>query len=317
MAVDVMAVDVMAAGVVGAEDAAADAPAGAADRTHAELWLYGIVGGYWWGFNAKDIGDQLRGLDVDDLTVRIHSPGGDVFEGIAIANLLRNHKARVTTVVDGLAASSASIIAIAGDEVVMSPGSQMMIHDAWTCVCGNEKELQQEAQWIGKQSANLAEQYVAKAGGTTAEWRDVMRAEPDGTWYTAAETVEAKLVGPALRDGRAEVQLLADGASQLRACAASDTAPQVLAWNLRPRGQSAPALLSAGVNAYDDASSPNQSLLDYAVSQDTFILALPDADTSPANAGLDVSQLDDVVLRITHTGIARGSASSTFHPTCN
>ena len=77
------------------------------------------------------------------------------------------------------------------------------------------------------------------------------------------------------------------------------------------------AALSAGVNDYDTASSPNQSLFDYAVSQDTFILALPDANTSPANAGLDATLLDDVVLRITHTGVARGSASSTFHPTCN
>lgn len=161
--------------------------------SHAELWLYGVVGGYWFGFNAKTVADQLRGLDVDSLTVRIHSPGGSVFEGIAIANLLRNHKAKVTVVVDGLAASSASIIALAGDEIVMSPGSQFMIHDAWTCVCGNEKELLQEAGWIGKQSVNLAEQYALRAGGTAESWRALMTAEPDGTWYTANEAVEAKL----------------------------------------------------------------------------------------------------------------------------
>ena len=161
--------------------------------SHAELWLYGVVGGYWFGFNAKTVSDQLRGLDVTSLTVRIHSPGGSVFEGIAIANLLRNHKAKVTVVVDGLAASSASIIALAGDDIVMSPGSQMMIHDAWTCVCGNEKELTQEAAFVGKQSVNLAEQYAARAGGTAESWRAVMTAEPDGTWYTANEAVAAKL----------------------------------------------------------------------------------------------------------------------------
>jgi ATP-dependent protease ClpP protease subunit len=84
---------------------------------HAELWLYGVVGGYWWGFDAEDVAYQLAGpRRRRDAHVRIHSPGGSVFEGIAIANLLRAHKAKVTVVVDGLAASAASIIAIAGDE---------------------------------------------------------------------------------------------------------------------------------------------------------------------------------------------------------
>jgi ATP-dependent protease ClpP protease subunit len=177
----------------GVRAAVGDNQGGGDTSTHAELWLYGVVGGYWFGFNAKTVGDQLRGLEVDRLTVRIHSPGGSVFEGIAIANLLRNHKANVTVVIDGLAASAASIIAIAGDDVVMSPGSQMMIHDAWTCVCGNEKELRQEADWIGKQSVNLAEQYALRTGGTAESWRALMTAEPDGTWYTAQEAVDAKL----------------------------------------------------------------------------------------------------------------------------
>jgi ATP-dependent protease ClpP protease subunit len=161
---------------------------------HAELWLYGVVGGFWWGFDAEDVAYQLRGLDVETITVRLHSPGGNVFEGIAIANLLRNHKAQVTVVVDGLAASAASLIAIAADhEVVMSPGSQLMLHDAWSCVCGNEKELRQVADWIGKQAQNMAEQYALRAGGAVDSWRAVMTAEPDGTWYTANEAVAAKL----------------------------------------------------------------------------------------------------------------------------
>lgn len=164
-----------------------------AGGSHAELWLYGVVGGYWFGFNADSVGAQLRGLDVTDLTVRLHSPGGSVFEGIAIANLLRNHKATVTVVVDGLAASSASIIALAGDDIVMSPGSQLMVHDVWSFMAGNEKELRQEADFVAKQSVNLAEQYAARAGGTAESWRAAMTAEPDGTWYTADEAVEAKL----------------------------------------------------------------------------------------------------------------------------
>lgn len=163
--------------------------------TSAELWLYGTVGGYWWGFDSDDVADALRSLgDVDDLLVRLHSFGGNAIEGIAIANLLANHPANVRIVVDGLAASAASMIAIAGSELVMSPGSQLMIHDAWMCVCGNEAELRAEADWIGKQSQNYAETYAVRAGGTAASWREIMTANNgDGTWYSAQEAVDAGL----------------------------------------------------------------------------------------------------------------------------
>jgi ATP-dependent protease ClpP protease subunit len=161
--------------------------------TSAELWLYGVVGGYWWGFNDKTVADQLRGLNVDQITVRLNSPGGDSIQGIAIGNLLRNHKAAVTVVVDGLAASAASIIAIAGDEVVMSPGSQLMIHDPWFFTMGNAKELRQDADFLDKQGANMAGVYALEAGGTPESWRAAMTADPDGTWYSADEAVTAKL----------------------------------------------------------------------------------------------------------------------------
>lgn len=161
--------------------------------TTAELWLYGVVGGYWWGFNDKTVADQLRGLNVDHITVRLNSPGGDAIQGVAIANLLRNHKASVTVVVDGLAASAASVIAIAGDEVVMSPGSQLMVHDPWFYTVGNAKELRQDADFLDKQGANMAAVYALEAGGTAEEWRTAMTAEPDGTWYSADEAVAANL----------------------------------------------------------------------------------------------------------------------------
>lgn len=162
-------------------------------QTSAELWLYGVVGGYWWGFNDKTVADQLRGLNVDHITVRLNSPGGDAIQGIAIGNLFRNHKATVTVVIDGLAASAASVIAIAADEVVMSPGSQMMVHDPWFFTMGNAKELRQDADFLDKQGANLASVYALRTGGTAEEWRTAMTAEPDGTWYTADEAVSAKL----------------------------------------------------------------------------------------------------------------------------
>jgi ATP-dependent protease ClpP protease subunit len=159
-----------------------------------ELWLYGLVGGWWSGFNASGVADALRGLDVDNLTVRIHSPGGSASDGVAIGNLLRNHRANVTVVVDGIAASAASVIAVAGDDVVMCPGSQMMLHDASTGMWGNAAELRRAADWIDGQSDNYAGVYAYKAGGTAAEWRTVMMAnDGDGTYYTADAAVTAGL----------------------------------------------------------------------------------------------------------------------------
>jgi ATP-dependent protease ClpP protease subunit len=163
-----------------------------ASRT-AELWLYGTVGGYWWGFDSDDVADALRAMgDVDEILVRLHSFGGSSIEGIAIANLLANHPANIRIVVDGLAASAASMIALAANELVMSPGSQFMIHDVWTCMCGNEAELRAEADRIGRQSQNYAETYAVRGGGTAEQWREAMRAgDGEGTWYSAQEVVDA------------------------------------------------------------------------------------------------------------------------------
>lgn len=181
-----------------------DAPEPPATGTVGELWLYGVVGGWWRGFDAESVARALRELgDIDTLYVRIHSPGGSAAEGIAIANLLRNLAAHVVTVVDGYACSSASVIAVAGDEVVMCPGAQLMLHDASTgmYVWGDEEELRAQivdlekvAAWIGGQSQNYAGIYAYKAGGTPEAWRQVMTANGQlGKWYSGAEAVAAKL----------------------------------------------------------------------------------------------------------------------------
>jgi ATP-dependent protease ClpP protease subunit len=159
-----------------------------------ELWLYGVVGGFWFGFDAESVARELRSLDVDELTVRLNSPGGNVIDGIAIGNLFRNHKARVTVVVDGLSASSASVLALGADEIVMSPGSQVMIHDASLLTYGNAVQLRTDADLIDKQSQNLASIYASRAGGSAEEWRTAMQANNgEGTWYTDEEAVSAGL----------------------------------------------------------------------------------------------------------------------------
>lgn len=182
--------------VAAVEQPAAEGDASAAaSQTIAELWLYGVVGGWWWGFDAESVADALRSLpeDVDEVRVRVHSPGGIAVDGVAIGNLFRNHPARFVGVCDGLAASAASVLILGCDEIVMSPGSQVMIHDASVLTYGNAAQLRSDADWIDKQSQNYAEIYALR-GGTAEGWRTAMTADGGrGTWYSAAEAVEAGL----------------------------------------------------------------------------------------------------------------------------
>lgn len=156
----------------------------------ASLHLYGAIGGFWGEVEAATIVPAIRDLDAATLDVYINSPGGDVFDGIAIRNAIIQSSAHVVTHVDGLAASAASFIATAGDEVVMGDNAQMMIHEAWTIVAGNADDLRAESDTLDRISANIAAMYAAKAGGDPETWRDLMRAE---TWYTGSEAVDAGL----------------------------------------------------------------------------------------------------------------------------
>jgi len=132
----------------------------------------------------------LNDLKADTITVRINSSGGNVFDAIAMSNALRDHPARVTTVVDGLAASAASFIATAGDEVVMNRNSEMMIHNPKAATAGGSTDMRQLADRLDAVRDNIASMYVSRAGGTVEQWREVMAAE---TWYSAEEAVAAGL----------------------------------------------------------------------------------------------------------------------------
>ncbi|MCZ4300770.1 head maturation protease, ClpP-related [Microbacterium oxydans] len=156
----------------------------------ASLHLYGAIGGFWGDIIAGDVVREIHALDVATLDVYVNSPGGDVYDGIAIRNALRQSSAHVVIHVDGLAASAASYIACAGDEVVMGENAEIMIHDAWNIVLGNAEELRVAASDLDRISDNIAAMYAEKAGGTAASWRELMKAE---TWYTAEEAVAAGL----------------------------------------------------------------------------------------------------------------------------
>lgn len=143
----------------------------------------------WFGVTAEAFCSDLAGV-TGPVEVHINSPGGDAFDGITIYNALRA-RGDVTTVVDGLAASAASIIAMAGTERVASPGSMMMIHDALAMTVGNAADHAETARLLDKVSDNIASVYEAATGKPAASWRDTMR---DEGWYTAAEAVGSGLM---------------------------------------------------------------------------------------------------------------------------
>lgn len=172
----------------------AELTAGEAKDGEVTIRLYDVIdswGGFW-GISASEVAAVLDGLpsDVTQINLHINSPGGEVWEGVAITNLLRAHSARVVAVVDGLAASAASFIAVTADEVVMGQNTQMMIHDGWGICIGNAKAMHDLGSLLDKLSDNIASMYAAKAGGTTEEWRAAMLAE---SWYDAQEAVDVGL----------------------------------------------------------------------------------------------------------------------------
>lgn len=159
-----------------------------------ELLIYDEIG--FWGVTAQDVVDQLSQVDTSTgLRVRINSPGGDVFDGLAIYNALADHPARVDVTVDGLAASAASFIAMAGTTVKMNRGTQLMIHDASGFCRGNAQDMGYMVTLLNRISDTIAGIYAARAGGEPDGWRALMR---DETWYSAQEAVQARLANDAI-----------------------------------------------------------------------------------------------------------------------
>lgn len=150
----------------------------------ADLYLYDEIG--FWGTLATDVRNDLRTLDTKQINVHINSPGGSVFEGNAIYNLLRQHKARVTVYVDGIAASIASVIAMAGDEIIMAENSMMMIHDPIGSAFGGSEEMRKMADVMEKVKDTIIAAYTRKTKKDAAELSQLMEAE---TWMSALDAV--------------------------------------------------------------------------------------------------------------------------------
>lgn len=157
----------------------------------ADLYLYGnIRKAYWWDGNdesfisADRVKKALADLKSKNINVHINSGGGDVFESIAIGNLLKQHDGDINVIVDGLAGSGASVIAMAGKTIQMFPNSMMMIHKAWTWADGNADELRDIADELDKIDTAVRASYKARFIGTEDELKELIS---DESWLTADE----------------------------------------------------------------------------------------------------------------------------------
>lgn len=154
----------------------------------ATVYIYDIIGADWaGGVSAAEFVPMLVALDVDTIHLRINSPGGDVFDGRTIATALAQHPARIVAHIDGQAASAATYVALAADEVEIAEGGFFMIHQAWTIAIGNADEFQKTVDLLRKVDASIVADYQRKTGKDEKQIVEWMAAT---TWFTAEEAVE-------------------------------------------------------------------------------------------------------------------------------
>lgn len=155
-----------------------------------ELMLYGEIGQdfFGYGIGAQDVADQIKQAgQFSSISLRINSPGGDVFEGAAIYNLIASQKVPVTVTIDGLAASAASYIAMVGNKVSMGQGAMIMIHNPWTLAIGDADDLRAQASVLDKVRDSMLSGYMRRYKGTQDELISALNAE---TWMTAEDAMQ-------------------------------------------------------------------------------------------------------------------------------
>jgi ATP-dependent Clp protease protease subunit len=163
----------------------------------ATLYLYDVIvsddatADWCGGVSAQTLVPQIRAIKGGTLHLRINSPGGDVFAAQAIVAAIRDTGAKVIAHIDGVAASAATVVATAADEVEMSDGALYMIHCGWMIMLGNATEMRDAADLLDKVDAVIADQYARRSGQEAAAMKTLMDAE---TWFTAQEAVAARLV---------------------------------------------------------------------------------------------------------------------------
>lgn len=168
-----------------------------------EIYIYEAIGEGWYGgITAKSFSESLKELgNVSALDIYINSPGGSVFDGIAIYNQIRRFSGERIVHVDGIAASIASVIAMAGDEVRIADNGMLMIHDPWSVAFGTADEMRKVADSLDKVRDTILDTYVAKTGGDRAVISDLMSAE---TWMLADEAIERGFASKKYEAAKAE-----------------------------------------------------------------------------------------------------------------
>jgi ATP-dependent Clp protease protease subunit len=218
----------------------------ASAETTLEITMYGDIGLDWWtgeGITPASVKEQMDDAgEFSNITVRINSPGGSAFDGVAIYNVLRAAGKPITVMVDGIAASAASLIAMAGDTITMGRGSMLMLHNPWTIALGNANDLRAEADVLEKIGDSMADIYVAKSGKTIAEIKAILDAE---TWLSAQDAVDQGFAD-SIAEGNAKalaaakefplLSKLRNVPEALRAKAEAPKEPEVAASEAAPAG---------------------------------------------------------------------------------
>lgn len=175
----------------------------AASRGVAEVMLYDDIGA--WGISARQFARDLAALgDVSQINLRIHSGGGDVMDGTAMYNILRGHSARVEVYIDGMAASMASVVAMAGDVIYMPANSMMMIHKPWGGQVGDADDMREYADLLDKVEGTLIQAYARKSGKSVDEIAALLKVT---TWMDGNEAVAAGFADQVLEPIKAAAQL--------------------------------------------------------------------------------------------------------------
>lgn len=166
----------------------------------ADIHIFDEIGDGWFGgITDKDFAEILKPLAGVPLNVHFDSPGGDVFQGISIGNMLAAHDAPVTGYLKGLAASITSAIATSVDRLIAPDNTMMMVHDPWTITMGNSREMRAEADLLDKAKEIILNTYMTKASVSRQKMSDLMAAE---TWLTAEEAKDIGLVDEVTKSGR-------------------------------------------------------------------------------------------------------------------
>lgn len=184
----------------------------ASSEDEATISILDVIGHDYWdeGVTAKRISAALRRIGERPVTVVINSPGGDMFEGLAIYNILREHKAEITVKIVGIAASAASVIAMAGDEIQISRAGFLMIHNAWVVAGGNRHDMREVADWLEPFDQAMAGVYAARSGLDEAAIAAMMDAE---TYLNGQQAIDKGMADELL--ARDEVTVAPDDAQAL------------------------------------------------------------------------------------------------------